>query len=613
VLRVLPFNSSFKMMVNICKIADKKIRIYLKGAPDMTIKRCSQVLTNGDFEPISVKDINIMIDKFAQAQMRTILVAYKDITESELKNTIEKYEQKKIDNPDMQSESYENEFFNEICHDMIFISIAGIIDEPREDVPGAVTKCHEANVEVLMVTGDYITTAISIANAVNIMSKFETNEARKMIEKLSKLYPLKKDDSIDPTFGNVYDIKKLDNDDKIYAIEGELFKKLVGGYRKQIKNKTQQEIEEEKEENEGKVKVEYEHVLENPINFQRIVRDLKVIGRATPDHKFLLVIGLKQIGRTVAVTGDGTNDAPALKNANVGFAMGIKGTDVAKEAADIILQDDSFSSIITAIKYGRNVYDCIRKFIQFQLTTNIVAVFMTLLGGIILKDSPLNSIQMLWVNLIMDSFASLALATEPPNDSLLLRKPYPKNADIVSKSMFINVITQSIFQIIVLTIIIFYGDIIFGVPSDRELDHFTWNDINGYHFTIFFNIFVFLQIFNSINARKLGITKLNVFEGIFNNYTYLFVQSITFIGQVALVTLGGRATRTHALSINQHLGCLLIASFSLVISVISKVILSRFFKDDDIEPKKIIPGTMKGGAAFLRRLSKTMSTKIKKT
>jgi magnesium-transporting ATPase (P-type) len=604
VLKTLPFNSTYKMMVNICKHETGIIRVYMKGAPDQNMKRCSNVLTANENENINADEVINMITKFAQGQMRTILMASKDLSESEYNNA--------INNMNKTDDNAENIFFDTICSGMTLVAIAGIIDEPREDVPQAVLQCQHAHVDVLMVTGDFITTAMAIAVAVNIMSSKQLNEGTTTLNKLKQLYPRAEPGKVDPNFSSnsTLDISKLSSSDKIYAIEGEMFKNLVGGYEKIQKIKT-----EENEDGETSKKIEYEYVLKNPNNFARVVRDLKVIARATPDHKFLLVTGLKQIKRTVAVTGDGTNDAPALKNANVGFAMGQKGTDVAKEAADIILLDDSFSSIITAIKFGRNVYDCIRKFIQFQLTTNVVAVFMTLLGGIILKDSPLNSIQMLWVNLIMDSFASLALATEPPSDALLNRKPYPKDAEIVSKTMYINVVTQSIFQIIVLTVIIFYGDIIFGVASDRELTHFTWNDINGYHFTIFFNIFVFLQVFNSINARKLGISKINVFENMFNNGTYLLVQGIILGGQILLVQFGGRAVRTHALTFSQHLGCLMIASLSLVVSAVSKLILSRFVDDDDeAEPsKKIVEtGTMKGGAAFMKRLSRTMSTKLAK-
>jgi len=252
--------------------------------------------------------------------------------------------------------------------------------------------------------------------------------------------------------------------------------------------------------------------------------------------------------------------------------MGIRGTDIAKDAADIVLLDDSFSSIVTACKYGRNVYDCIRKFVQFQLTTNVVAVFMTFLGGIILKDSPLNAIEMLWVNLIMDSFASLALATEKPNDELLNRKPYSRDADILTPMMKLNIISQALFQIIILTVILFYGDVMFNVPSDRELEHYMWNNVNGYHFTLFFDIFVFMQVCNSINARKLSKTEYNVFSGILGNWYYIFIQSFILFGQIMIVTFGGRAVRVQRLTIKQHLQCLGIASLTLICGFFVKLL-----------------------------------------
>lgn len=163
-----------------------------------------------------------------------------------------------------------------------------------------------------------------------------------------------------------------------------------------------------------------------------MAKELRVLARSSPEDKFKLVTGLKQLEKCVAVTGDGTNDAPALRAAHVGLAMNLVGTDVAKEAADIMLLDDNFVSIITAVKWGRNIYDSIRKFIQFQLTVNIVALILCFLGSVILNKSPLTSVQMLWVNLIMDTFAALALATEPPSNEVLKRNPVSTNEYIVS-------------------------------------------------------------------------------------------------------------------------------------------------------------------------------------
>ena len=179
-----------------------------------------------------------------------------------------------------------------------------------------------------------------------------------------------------------------------------------------------------------------EDVVANFQEFENIIDRLDVLARSRPEDKLTLVTGLKQVGHVVAVTGDGTNDAPALKKADIGFAMGIQGTDMAKEAADIILLDDNFKSIVKAVMWGRNIYDNIRRFLCFQLTVNVVAVTVAIVGAAILKQSPLTAVQMLWVNLIMDTFASLALATEPPEKGHLKRKPHRRTEYIVSPIMW---------------------------------------------------------------------------------------------------------------------------------------------------------------------------------
>jgi P-type Ca2+ transporter type 2B len=183
----------------------------------------------------------------------------------------------------------------------------------------------------------------------------------------------------------------------------------------------------------------------NKKQFREIKDKLKVLARSTPEDKYMLVTGLKELNAVVAVTGDGTNDAPALKKADVGFAMGITGTEVAKEASDIILLDDNFASIVTAVKWGRNIYTNVRKFLQFQLTVNVVAMFIVFLGGVVVADPPLTAVQMLWVNLIMDTCAALALATEPPNDNILENPPYSRTELIVTPIMWRNIMGQAFF------------------------------------------------------------------------------------------------------------------------------------------------------------------------
>jgi Ca2+ transporting ATPase len=214
-----------------------------------------------------------------------------------------------------------------------------------------------------MVTGDNKETAIAIAKEAGILDKDW-------------------DASIDPY-------------SKYTVMEGKDFRNEVGGL---VNEGTEDEA------------------VGNEEAFKQVDKYLKVLARSSPDDKYLMATGLKKLGHVVAMTGDGTNDAPALKKADIGFAMGIAGTEVAKEASGIILLDDNFKSIVTAMKWGRNIFDCIRKFLQFQLTVNFVALVMAFVGGAVLRESPLNAIQMLWVNLIMDTLASLALATEPPSD-----------------------------------------------------------------------------------------------------------------------------------------------------------------------------------------------------
>jgi len=183
-----------------------------------------------------------------------------------------------------------------------------------------------------------------------------------------------------------------------------------------------------------------------------------VLARSTPEDKYMLVTGLRDLGNVVAVTGDGTNDAPALKRADVGFAMGISGTDVAKEAADIILLDDNFASIVTAVKWGRNIFTCVRKFLQFQLVINIVAIFIIILNSLICppQAQPLGTLQLLWVNILMDTFAAMALATEEPSEALLDQKPYNRTDSIFTPVMWRNIIGQTLYQIILFNGLLFY-------------------------------------------------------------------------------------------------------------------------------------------------------------
>jgi Ca2+-transporting ATPase len=221
----------------------------------------------------------------------------------------------------------------------------------------------------------------------------------------------------------------------------------------------------------------------------QVIPRLQVLARSSPDDKKLLVKHLKKLGETVAVTGDGTNDAPALKAADVGFSMGIAGTEVAKEASAIIIMDDNFVSIVKAIMWGRAVNDAVKKFLQFQITVNITAVLLTFISAVSnnKETSVLTAVQLLWVNLIMDTFAALALATDAPAKSILKRRPEPKSAPLITINMWKMIIGQSIYQLVVTLILYFAGAHILSYSTQGEKDRLQ---------STIFNTFVWMQIFN---------------------------------------------------------------------------------------------------------------------
>ncbi|KAH3757734.1 calcium-translocating P-type ATPase [Pelomyxa schiedti] len=315
-------------------------------------------------------------------------------------------------------------------------------------------------------------------------------------------------------------------------------------------------------QSEDDVAIEGPVYRELPPDKRRIISDkLRVMARSSPQDKFVLVKTLKDLDHVVAVTGDGTNDAPALKESNIGFSMGITGTEVSKEASAIILMDDNFASIVKAAMWGRNVYDSIRKFLQFQLTVNMVAVLLAFIGALTNShgEAPLKPVQLLWVNLIMDTMAALALATEEPSETLLDRPPYGKNDSLITKMMWRNVFAQGTFQLCINLGVLYYGHILFGVECESVA-----------HLTCVFNIFVLCQLFNEINSRKLN-GEINVFAGIFRNSVFVGVMIFTNVMQFIIVQFGGNFTSTTPLSLHQWMMCYGIAALGLVVSFIVKL------------------------------------------
>ncbi|XP_033176468.1 plasma membrane calcium-transporting ATPase 3 isoform X6 [Bombus impatiens] len=377
-----------------------------------------------------------------------------------------------------------------VVNNLTCLCIVGIEDPVRPEVPDAIRKCQKAGITVRMVTGDNINTARSIALKCGI---FKPNE-------------------------------------DFLILEGKEFNRRIRDANGEVQ----------------------QHLLD------KVWPRLRVLARSSPTDKYTLVKGIidskASVSReVVAVTGDGTNDGPALKKADVGFAMGIAGTDVAKEASDIILTDDNFSSIVKAVMWGRNVYDSIAKFLQFQLTVNIVAVIVAFIGACAVQDSPLKAVQMLWVNLIMDTLASLALATEMPTSDLLLRKPYGRTKPLISRTMMKNILGQAVYQLSVIFMLLFVGDKMLDIETGRGVAQAGGGPTQ--HFTIIFNTFVMMTLFNEFNARKIH-GQRNVFQGIFTNPIFYSIWIMTCLAQVIIIQYGKMAFSTKALTLEQWMWCL---------------------------------------------------------
>ncbi len=420
----IPFDSTRKMMTTIHKINGKYLAIT-KGAPDVLIKKCTHInqetsidnfrqsdLSNSQTQTIQNENL-----KMAQKALRVLGVAYKY-----LENLPAKLDQEVIEN------------------NMTFVGLIGMIDPPRPGVKDAINTCRKAGIKTVMITGDHIATAKSIAKELNILKNGEK------------------------------------------AITGQ-----------ELDQMTDETLKDE-------------------------IKNASVFARVSPEHKVRIVKAWQKTGAVVAMTGDGVNDSPALKNADIGIAMGKTGTDVAKNASDMILADDNFITIVEAVKQGRNIYDNIKKAIHFLLATNIGEIVTIFMGIVLGFKSPLLAIQLLWVNLVTDSLPAIALGLEPAEKDIMNRKPVNSRKGLFADGLWSKIITEGIL-IGALTLVAFsIGNKWYGLEVGR---------------TMAFVAIGVLELVHSFNIKSdKSIFKVGILENKFLLGSFIlgvFVQTIVVI------------------------------------------------------------------------------------
>jgi Ca2+-transporting ATPase len=532
------FSSERKRMTSVIRRADGGLLVLVKGAPEKLLENAREGLAaDGTRRPLTDdvrKKIANQLRDAASLAMRTLGFAFADLPagtpadEDGLAALGDKLEQ-----------------------NLVFAGFVAIRDPLRDDVKDAVAKCRSAGIKVKMITGDNVETARAIAFDIGLVDR--------------------RDAQI-----NTPDAAILTSDKLAELTDEELKTRLPS---------------------------------------------IVVLARARPLDKYRIVKLLQELNEVVAVTGDGTNDAPALKKADVGLAMGIAGTEVAKEASKIVLLDDSFATIVKAVQWGRSLYENIQRFIQFQLTINVSALTIAFLGPFFGVKAPFTVLQLLWINVIMDTFASIALCSEPPREGVMDLPPKRRDEDIVTPVMKKTIlITATFFIVTMLTLLVLmkgnpnkpglfadqgeqmwafesagsrmaleadYLEQVKGsewrikpaerLPEKADEDIKRLAGLQGevtftvFQVGLFFSIYVFFQVWNQINCRSLT-PETSGFHNLFCNGMFLLIAGATAVGQVLIISIGGRVFKVEPLSLLQWLLIIVGTSSVLVFAEIARVI-----------------------------------------
>ncbi len=472
-LKDFPFDSIRKRMSTIIHTKQKGYELYVKGAPDSIIEKCTHILKNDKIHKITTKDIKDIIENnnsMAESALRVLGVAYKPLVKDKLED----------------KESLENA--------LVFVGLIGMIDPPRPEVKEAVNMCHKAGIRTIIITGDYGKTALAIAKDLKIV----TNKNAKVI--------------------------------------------------------TGKELDELKKQ-----------------ELKKILKDNKeiIFARVSPEHKLIIVDILKDLGEIVAVTGDGVNDAPALKRADIGVSMGITGTDVSKEAANMVLTDDSFASIVEAIKEGRTIYKNLRKFVWYIFSCNI-GELITVFSAILLKiPAPLTAVLILAIDLGTDVLPALALGLDPDEPGIMNNRPRDPAERIMIKPFVLRFVYMgSIIGVIVVSTYIF----------DLFNSGWRWGEpvLDNVHLhasTLAFVLLVIIQMVNAFNARSeiYSVFRLKTNYYLWGAVTVSFTLVLGFINIPIIQDLIGSIS----LSIKELIILFIISLIVVFIEEIRKLMIAR--------------------------------------
>jgi Ca2+-transporting ATPase len=529
VLFQILFSSERKRMTSVIRYGDELVAL-VKGAPEWVLENCAFVLgEDGSVLPLDVakrQAVQAGLRDAAGRAMRTLAFAYAVLPAGTPADA---------EGLHARRDALEQQ--------LVFAGFVAIRDPLRPDVKDAIAQCRTAGIEVKMITGDNVETARAIGHEIGLVGR--------------------SDEPIDVPGAAILTSARFNelNDDEL----------------------------------------------------KQHLPTLRIVARARPLDKFRMVRLLQDLGEVVAVTGDGTNDAPALKKADVGLAMGIAGTEVAKEASKIVLLDDSFATILNAVQWGRSLYENIQRFIQFQLTINVSALTITFLGILIFGvKAPFTVLQLLWINVIMDTFASIALCSEPPRPGVMTLPPKRRDENIVTPTMVRNIfITATFFVVIMLALLIlmkgdphapglFAGDGPWSVEaggSHVALPASELQKVGPYEYkyesagetiqgtvnftlfqvSLFFSIYVFFQVWNQISCRSLT-PAFSGFHRILQNPTFIGIAGIVAVGQVLIVTFGGRVFNVEPLGPLTWLAVIAFTSTVLIFAEIARLIRKAAIK-----------------------------------